>query len=105
MPIQVVSVEAEVQQIHSPFSGVVADGEELGSDDTLLFVHYGDAGEYGHLSERAKQAAAAAGLSDSEGLSPEEVLAAIDVPGAFALRIDTGWNGVNMYAFAPAQLS
>jgi hypothetical protein len=105
MPIQVISVKAEGQQIHSPFSGMAADGEELTGDDTLLFVHYGDAGEYGHLSERAKQEAAAAGLSDPEGSSPEEVLAAIDLPGAFALRVDTGWNGVNIYAFAPAQLS
>ena len=85
--------------VHSPFSGLPADGEDgpNENDRTLLFVNYGDAGMYAYISERVR-----ALLPDVEDTDPEELVAQLAIKNAVFFVVDTGWNGINTYAFAPA---
>lgn len=85
--------------VYSPFSGLPADSEDgpNETDPTLLFTYYGDAGEYGFISPRlgndlAEQAA---------DLEPLDLAEALQIEGVLVMVVDTDWNGVNYYGFAP----
>ena len=88
-------------EIYSPFSGLAVDGETVdqGNDATVLFVYFGGAPVWGYVSHRVT---ALLGGKDVEELAPQEVSAQLSLTGAFVLEVDSGWNGVNYYCFAPA---
>jgi len=89
-----------LEQIFSPFSGLPADGEDgpNGKDSTLLFVYYGTAGEYAYISKRLQN------LVDGniEDIDIGTLHSVLSVDGGLILEVDTDWNGVNFYGFAPA---
>ncbi|OWY83853.1 hypothetical protein [Rhodococcus sp. BUPNP1] len=90
--------------VHSPFSGQVAETDDGSntSDPTLLFVYYGDAGIWDHISTRVTDH-----LSDDAGtpedLDPDELAALLDIDGGMVMVVDTDWNGLNYYGFAPVE--
>lgn len=94
---------ASKHQIFSPFSGQAADGEDgpNDKDPTLLFVYYGDASLYAYVADSILRKLGC-DHADSVEDSPEAIAARLDVSGGLALKVDTGWNGVNVYGFAPA---
>lgn len=93
-----------VESIYSPFTGQPADSEETDgpnvSDPSLCFIHYGDAGLFGYVSERILAAAKVAGIENVEDLDPEDLLESIEIPNSVTLKVDTGFNGTNYYCFA-----
>ncbi len=98
----VAKFEFEGDAVYSPFSGKRASTERGPNtrDKTLLFIYYGDSGEYGFISGRVMRALG----KDQDSvrrLSPASLLKKTLLPGRMALEVDTGWNGVNFYAFAP----
>ena len=99
-----VKIECHEDAIYSPFSGQRVDGPNgiNDNDPTVLFVHYGNAGEYGFLSDQLREALTVAGVGKVEDLSPDEIGEKLDVDSAFVLVVDAGWNGVNTYGFAHA---
>lgn len=87
-------------QIFSPFSGLPAesdDGPNEG-DPTLLCVYYGDASEFGYVSDRLQELSGV----DFDTVEVEELSASLTVDGGIVLEVDTEWNGLNYYFFAPA---
>lgn len=99
MPVAVIHMEYE-GPLFSPFSGIRVDAEDAESDGTLLFMFFGDSGEYGHISRELAELAKARGISVSDE-EPEVLLRKLEIPGAIAIVIDAGWNGINTYCFAP----
>lgn len=97
MPLREVRTKFEAT-IFSPFSGLPAETDSgvNQADNTLLFVHYGGAGEFGFISDRLIGI-----LGGAAELSLEELKDALNIEGAFVLTVDSGWNGVNSYCFAP----
>ena len=102
MAMDIVRTETE-EQVYSPFTGQPAEGLDgpNTSDPSLLFIHYGNSGEYAYIADRVREAVAGAGVRNVEDLDPRKLAARIDVPGGFVLKIDGAWNGVNSYEFAP----
>jgi hypothetical protein len=103
MAAVVVRFEYEGETLYSPFSG---KRTESGSgpnkrDKTLLFVHYGDCGEYGYISRRVREALKPGTKGDPEALAPVALARKLDLPFVLVFEVDAGWNGVNTYAFAP----
>jgi len=98
MPLPVASIHC-LEQIFSPFSGLPAEKEEEPNekDPTLLFIYYGDAAIYAYVSKRVH----AIVDGDVEDLEIEELTKAISIDGGLMLEVDTDWNGVNFYGFAP----
>ena len=103
MAIPKVRIAFEGEKVFSPFSGKAVEGEKGPNtrDKTLLFVYYGMAGDYAHISKSAREMFANAGVKDPEALSPTSLARRITNPGALLMEVDAGWNGVNYYAFAP----
>lgn len=101
MSTPMVCIEYE-GRIHSPFTGQPAETEDgpNEADPSLLFVHYGNVGEYAYISPRLEEV-----LKEqlSEDTDPEELAGLVDLQGALVVRVDEGWNGVNHYGFAPAE--
>ncbi len=92
MPIPVVRIEAQTDQLYCPLTGEPVYGNEgVRALPSLLFVYHGNAAEYAHVSESL-------GI-DVSSLSPEQVAERLDLKACFVLEIDTGWNGVNSYCF------
>lgn len=89
--------------VYSPFSGQPADTDEgpNTADPSLLFVYYGDASVWGHISRRVIEQAPN-GEGDPEDFDPHELAAKLEFDGAMIMVVDTDWNGVNYYGFAPA---
>lgn len=85
-------------QVYSPFSGLPADGDggPNKADSTLLFVYYGDAGDFAYIAQRIRN-----DLTDAEGTDPESLATALNIDGGIILEVDTDWNGINWYGFAP----
>jgi hypothetical protein len=83
-------------QVHSPFSGFPSDGDDGPNQDdgTLLFVYYGDADLFAYISDRL-------GGATVDDASLDDVLGAELPAGCIVLEVDTEWNGVNFYGFAP----
>lgn len=87
-------------QVHSPFSGLPAEVNDEGpnqADPTLLFVYYGMAGEWDYFSPRFPSEL----TRFVDNLEPADVAESLEVDGAIMLIVDTDWNGVNYYGFAP----
>lgn len=99
MAIQEILVKKQ-GQIYSPYSGLAADGESGPNekDDTLLFVYYGNTGDFSYISERVNEIVS----ENFDDLTVDEIKASISIPGAFILTVDTGWNGINSYGFTPS---
>ena len=101
MTLPTVEIQTPQEQIFSPYSGLPSDGENgpRENDETLLFVHYGDAGDSGlYISERLIKLL----NGDIDNISIEKIESTITLEGAFVLKIDAGWNGINSYGFAPS---
>ncbi len=90
-----------LQAFYSPFSGLLLEGEDVdvSDDSTVLFIYYGALGEFAHLSDRVVQTVG----EDAEDVDIEELIERLDYPGGFVIQVDTDWNGINYYGFAPAE--
>jgi hypothetical protein len=100
MAIPIIEIHC-LETIHSPFSGLPAEDEDgpNEADPTLLFNYYGMAGEYGWISPRWS----AVLPQDDEEVHPTDLAESLDIDGSFLLVVDTDWNGVNCYGFAPEE--
>ena len=90
-----------LDQIHSPFSGIPAGLDDEGvnhADPTLLFVYCGGVSEWAYVSPRLPSEL----TRFIDNLEPDEVAESLDIDGAILLVVDTDWNGIDYYAFAPA---
>jgi len=86
---------------HSPFSGLPAevDDEPNKDDPTLVFVYYGDAGLHAYISPRLLDV-----LDDGgEETDPLEFAHRLQIDGGLIFIVDTDWNGLNYYGFAPTE--
>lgn len=101
MALPIVRIKHDDVALHSPFSGkrVETDAGVTERDRTLLFVWYGDASLYAHVSKRVR----AAIKEDPEELAPKTLARRLSMPGGFVIELDAGWNGINYYAFAPLE--
>lgn len=90
-------------QVHSPFSGLPTELEDEGSaneaDPTLLFVYYGMVSEWDYVSPRFPSEL----TRFIDNLEPIDFASSLEINGAIMFVVDTDWNGVNYYGFAPAE--
>jgi hypothetical protein len=88
-------------QVHSPFSGLPAELKHGGpaneSDPTLLFIYYGMAGTWDYASPRLPGETA----RYVDNLEPADLAESLEIDGAIMMVVNTDWNGVNYYGFAP----
>jgi hypothetical protein len=87
-------------QVHSPFTGLSAELNDEGpnqADPTLLFVYYGMVSEWDYVSPRFPSEL----TRFVDNLEPADVAESLEVDGGIMLVVDTDWNGVNYYGFAP----
>jgi hypothetical protein len=86
-------------QIFSPFSGHPSDGENGPNveDASLLFVFYGDASSFAFVSVRIQELIHA----DVASLEIKDLANLLEIEGGLILEVDTDWNGINYYGFAP----
>lgn len=99
MPLPTVELNY-LGQIYSPFSGLPAELNEEGpneQDPTLLFVYYGMAGDWDYVSPRFPNEL----TRFVDNLGPREMAEGLDIAGGILLVVDTDWNGINYYGFAP----
>ncbi|OKH76419.1 hypothetical protein EB72_01435 [Mycobacterium sp. SWH-M1] len=90
-----------LDQIHSPFSGIPAGLDDEGvnhEDPTLLFVYCGDVSEWSYVSPRFPSEF----TRFIDNVEVDEVAQSLDIDGAVLLVVDADWNGIDYYAFAPA---
>jgi len=88
------------QPIFSPFSGLPAeleDGPNI-EDKTLLFI----------IKNASKTAYFSARMSDqieddATSMVVEDLLESSSINGAMLIEVDTGWDGINVYGFAPSE--
>jgi len=101
---QVISI-AYQDQIYSPFSGQPADGEDGPNerDTTLLFIFYGDAGEYAYISEQFRREANIKGIGEIDEVEPETLAKQVPIENSMLLKVNAAWNGINWYCFAPPE--
>lgn len=103
MPLPVIEV-GDVGTIYSPFSGQPADSDEEGpngADPTLLFIYYGSGSVWGFVNARlAKELPV-----DEDDVEPEDLQEKLEVESGILIIVNTGWNGINYYGFAPAENS
>jgi hypothetical protein len=99
MPLPTVEF-AYLGMIHSPFSGLPAESDDDPNEDdpTLLFAYYGNAGLYGYISPRLRDVL----KDDGDDTDPLELAQDLQIDGGLMLTVDTDWNGLNYYGFAPA---
>jgi hypothetical protein len=99
LPIVEVSTE---EKIYSPFSGQPVYSEETGEtniqDSTLLFVYYGNSGDYDYISDKVIKL-----IPDIDviKINVEDLPELLSIDGGFMMVVDSGWNGINYYGFAP----
>ena len=103
MTVSVSKILGELDQVYCPFTGQpVHTGDGVRALPSLLFVYYGNAGEYGYVSDALVTMLKDIGIpctADDVPLSPEELAEKLTSDRAFILEFDTGWNGVNSYGF------
>ena len=105
MAIGMIKTKYVGESIFSPFTGEAIDGPDgpNESDPSLLFIYYGNAGEYAYISEATQENLESKGIVDAEELEPDDLIANLDIEAAFSLEVDTGWNGINYYGFVSNQ--
>lgn len=107
MPIPVTNLKSDDDQMTCPITGDEVYGPDGVRDvPSLLFVHIGDADSYLYISERLVTLLLACGVDcDSEEIpiSPAEVADRLDLEGGKMIEVDSGWNGINCYGFAPPE--
>jgi|SRR6185312_4917410 len=88
--------------VYSPFSGLPADSEDgpNEADSTLLFVYYGDAGEWAYISPRLANDLP----EDADEVGAVDLAETLQIEGGLLMVVDTDWNGINYYGFAPADI-
>jgi len=98
MSTPIVDLYESIETIYSPFSGIAITQEDgvNESDPTLLFSNFDNNG--GYVSQRLIDHL---GDIDDASIISEVEIARITIPGAIVFRHDCGWNGVNLYGFAP----
>ena len=87
-------------EVHSPFCGLPAELNDEGpneEDATLLFIYYGMSGTFDYVSPRFPSEL----TRFIDNVGPTEMAEALDIDGGILLVVDTDWNGVNYYGFAP----
>lgn len=90
-----------LDQIHSPFSGIPAGLDDEGvnhEDPTLLFVYCGGVRTWAYVSSRFPSELTRV----IDNLEIDEVAESLEIDGAVLFVVDTDWNGIDYYAFAPA---
>lgn len=90
-----------LDQIHSPFSGIPAGLDDEGvshEDPTLLFVYCGGVCEWAYVSPRLPSEV----TRFIDNLEINEVAESLEIDGGILLVVDTDWNGIDYYAFAPS---
>jgi len=103
MAIPVARVASELDQVYCPFTGQSVHSEDgINSLPSLLFVYYGNAGEYAYISDAVVSMLKTLDIEctiDDIPLKPEDLAQALESESAFVLEIDAGWNGIDSYAF------
>ncbi len=103
MPLTVAKVVSELEQVYCPFTGKAVHGDDGVSPlASLLFVYFGNIGDYAYVSERLVALLKVRGINcdvDDLTLKPNEIAQELDCDNAYILKIDTGWNGINAYGF------
>ena len=99
MPVPTIEI-AYLGTIYAPLSGLPADSDDGPNEDdsTLLFTYYGDSGVYGHMHRRLVDVVG----EDWEDTGPLDIAAAVQIGGGLVV-VDTDWDGINYYGFAPAE--
>ena len=99
MPLPIIEFKY-LGNVHSPFSGLPAESDDgpNEADPTLLFIYYGSISDYAFLGHRINNDLA----EQVEDLEPVDLAEALRIEGGLVFVVDTGWNGVNYYGFAPA---
>ncbi len=108
MPIPIVDIETDgVQRFFCPFTGEAVESAEDGVRfiPTLLFVYYGAASIIETENKIVTKLVKKYEESEIEEDQVDWIASKLDVEGAFVLRVDTGWNGVNAYGFMPVVAS
>ena len=99
MPIPIQTIRTDFPgPIFCPFTGARADGPCGPNLHVAWFVECGNVGLFETNDGRLRS------LMDDlleEDLGIDELATRLDVEGAFILRIDRGWNGVDTYGFRP----
>ncbi len=100
MPIPVLKLKHEGSTVYFPLYGKAATSSNGPNvrDPDLLFVYFGMAGDWGYVSKSVREAVEAAGKK-LDRLSPRAVCRLLDLPSAICLEVDTGWNGVDWFAW------
>jgi hypothetical protein len=99
MPMSTIEI-GYLGQVFSPFSGQPTELNDEGpnqTDPTLLFVYYGMAGAWDYMSPRFPTEV----TRFVDNVEPAELAESLDVDGAVMFVVDTDWNGINYYGFAP----
>ena len=101
MPLPTIEI-SYLNQIYSPFSGLPAETDDSANeaDSTLLFIYYGNASIWDYVSPRLTP-----GLVEDQDeleLDPFDLAKILEAQGGLVMVVDTDWNGVNYYGFAPA---
>ena len=103
MPVSVAKIVGDLDQVFCPFTGrAVHSDHGVDALPTLLFVYYGNAGEYGYVSDALVRMLTDLNIkcsSDDIPVTPEELAQKLNSDRAFILELDAGWNGVNSYGF------
>ena len=104
MPLPVIDFRY-LETVHSPFSGLPSESEDGPNeeDPTLLFTYYGMVSMYGFINPRLAKALPdeLAALDVDLDLDPAELAEALQIDGGLIMVVDTDWNGINYYGFAP----
>jgi hypothetical protein len=81
--------------IYSPFTGKAADGEDgpNASDGSLKLVYYGSVNQVAYVSDDLKER-----FSNADNL--EDVIDLCGDEKLVGFKVDTGWDGVNLYVFS-----
>ena len=97
MPLPIVKIHF-LDKLYSPFSGLPVESDDgvNENDKTLLFVYYGDFPGFAYINERLTEVS-----GDIENLDIESLNQMLTIDGGFILEVDTDWNGINYYGFAP----
>ncbi|MYV31215.1 hypothetical protein [Rhodococcus sp. JT-3] len=98
MPLPVIEF-SYLGTVYSPFSGQEAETESGPNegDPTLLFTYYGAVADWAYISPLVVERLS----EDPNDLEPKDLAERLDIKGGLIMVVDTDWNGINYYGFAP----